>query len=119
MERLFVYGTLAPGRPNEHVMQKIAGDWLPARVKGKLIKAGWGFAQSAFPAMVPSEDGEDITGYVFQSADLGEHWPTLDDFEGADYVRVPTMATLDSGEMVEAYVYALAEGKAGHAGGAA
>lgn len=40
MERLFVYGTLCPGRPNEHVMQKIGGEWLPARVKGRLIKAG-------------------------------------------------------------------------------
>jgi gamma-glutamylcyclotransferase (GGCT)/AIG2-like uncharacterized protein YtfP len=94
MECLFVYGTLAPGRPNEHVMQKISGEWLPARVKGTLIKAGWGFAQSGFPAMVPSEDGQDIEGYVFRSARLGEHWPALDEFEGADYVRVLTKATL-------------------------
>ena len=119
MERLFVYGTLAPGRPNEHVMQKIRGEWLPAHVKGKLIKAGWGFARSGFPAMVPSEDGEDIEGHVFQSAHLGEHWRTLDEFEGPDYVRVLTMATLESGEVVEAYVYALAEGEAGDGGGAA
>ena len=52
--------------------------------------------------MVPSEDGEDIEGHVFQSAHLGEHWWTLDDFEGAHYVRVLTMATLESGEGVEA-----------------
>jgi hypothetical protein len=44
-----------------------------ARVKGKLIKSGWGFAQSGFPARVPSEDGQAIEGYVFQSAELGEH----------------------------------------------
>ena len=116
MERLFVYGTLAPGRPNEHVMQKIPGEWLPARVKGKLIKAGWGFAQSGFPAMVPSEDGQDIEGYVFRSARLAEHWATLDEFEGADYVRVLTKATLANGEVVEAYVYALAAGQAGGGG---
>jgi gamma-glutamylcyclotransferase (GGCT)/AIG2-like uncharacterized protein YtfP len=118
MERLFVYGTLGPGRPNEHVMQKIGGEWQAARVKGKLIKAGWGFAQSGFPAMVPSDDGEDIEGYVFQSAQLGELWPTLDEFEGADYVRVLTRATLANGDVVEAYVYALAMGEAGDGGGA-
>ena len=69
--------------------------------------------------MVRRDDGEDIEGYVFQSAHLGEHWRTLDDFEGADYVRVLTMATLESGEVVEAYAYALADGEAGDAGGAA
>ena len=52
--------------------------------------------------MVRRDNGEDIEGYVFQSAHLGEHWRTLDDFEGADYVRVLTMATLESGEVVEA-----------------
>lgn len=25
MQRLFVYGSLGPGRPNEHLMQKIGG----------------------------------------------------------------------------------------------
>lgn len=118
MERLFVYGTLGPGRPNEHVMQKIGGAWQAARVKGKLIKAGWGFAQSGFPAMVPSEDGQDIEGHVFQSENLAAHWKTLDEFEGADYVRVLTKATLDDGEVVDAYVYALPAGDAGDGGGA-
>ena len=69
--------------------------------------------------MVPSEDGEDIEGHIFKSAHLGEHWPTLDEFEGPDYVRVLTRATLESGDVVEAYVYALAEGEAGDGGGAA
>ncbi|KAB0731143.1 gamma-glutamylcyclotransferase, partial [Pseudomonas aeruginosa] len=27
MQRLFVYGSLGPGRPNEHLMQKIGGQW--------------------------------------------------------------------------------------------
>lgn len=68
--------------------------------------------------MVPSEDGHDIEGHVFQSARLGEHWPALDEFEGADYVRVLTKARLANGEVVEAYMYALAAGQAGDGGGA-
>ena len=27
IQRLFVYGTLAPGRPNEHVLSEIGGSW--------------------------------------------------------------------------------------------
>jgi gamma-glutamylcyclotransferase (GGCT)/AIG2-like uncharacterized protein YtfP len=42
MDHLFVYGTLGPGRPNEHVMQKIGGAWEAASLKGCLIQAGWG-----------------------------------------------------------------------------
>lgn len=33
-ERLFVYGTLAPGKPNEHVLAGLTGDWVAASVKG-------------------------------------------------------------------------------------
>ena len=33
MERLFVYGTLGPGRPNEHILLKIGGTWQPASVR--------------------------------------------------------------------------------------
>jgi gamma-glutamylcyclotransferase (GGCT)/AIG2-like uncharacterized protein YtfP len=36
--RLFVYGTLAPGRPNEHVFAEIPGRWEAATVKGKLVE---------------------------------------------------------------------------------
>ena len=42
-------------------------------MKGKLNKAGWGFAQCSFQARVPSEDGQAIESYVFQSAELGEY----------------------------------------------
>lgn len=40
--RLFVYGTLAPGRPNEHVLANLPGEWEPATVNGRLLQAGWG-----------------------------------------------------------------------------
>jgi len=43
-ERLFVYGTLAPGRPNEHILADVPGSWEPARVTGTLREEGWGAA---------------------------------------------------------------------------
>ena len=106
MERLFVYGTLGPGRPNEHVMQKIGGEWAPGSVKGQLVKAGWGAAMG-FPGLVITPDGDRIDGHVFESPNLPEHWASLDEFEGAEYQRVLTSVTLDSGDVVQAYVYAL------------
>jgi gamma-glutamylcyclotransferase (GGCT)/AIG2-like uncharacterized protein YtfP len=41
IERLFVYGTLAPGRPNEHVLSEIGGTWEAAIVTGTLRQEGW------------------------------------------------------------------------------
>lgn len=41
-KRLFVYGTLGPGRPNEHVLRAIGGKWKEAFVKGYLWPQGWG-----------------------------------------------------------------------------
>ncbi len=37
MEKLFVYGTLGPGRSNEHILKKIGGDWKKGFILGKII----------------------------------------------------------------------------------
>lgn len=38
MQRLFVYGTLAPGRENFAVVESIEGQWEEASVKGNSCK---------------------------------------------------------------------------------
>lgn len=105
-ERLFVYGTLGPGRPNEHVLSSIGGTWSAAHLKGELVHAGWG-AGMGFPGLVLKEDGETIQGHVFESEHLARHWPALDEFEGGEYRRVPAHVTLADGQQVQAFVYAL------------
>ena len=42
MQRPFVHGTLAPGRPNHHVLGHVPGTWEPATVTGDLVERGWG-----------------------------------------------------------------------------
>ena len=42
LDRLFVYGSLAPNRANHHVISHVQGTWQPATVKGKLHDQGWG-----------------------------------------------------------------------------
>lgn len=93
-QRLFVYGTLAPGRPNSHLLETIGGAWCRARVRGTLHEKGWG-ATLGYPAIVLDPRGEEIEGALFSSERLGDHWARLDDFEGPAYTRVSTEVTLD------------------------
>jgi gamma-glutamylcyclotransferase (GGCT)/AIG2-like uncharacterized protein YtfP len=106
VQRLFVYGTLAPGRPNEHVLAPLGGAWQPATVNGHLIQQGWGAAMG-FPALVLDARGEAVRGLVFSATEFDAFWDTLDAFEGAEYERVLAEAQLEDGRVVEAYVYVL------------
>ena len=104
--RLFVYGTLAPGRSNEHVLADVPGEWEPATVAGTLHEEGWG-AAAGYPGIVMDEHGGEVHGLLFSSERLAEHWARLDEFEGEGYERVLTRATRNDGTVVDAYVYAL------------
>ena len=103
---LFVYGTLAPGRSNAHVLAPIPGAWEPATVTGTLVQEGWG-AAAGYPGIILDEDGGTVAGLLFSSDALADHWPRLDAFEGDGYERVLTTVTRTDGTAVEAYIYAL------------
>lgn len=109
--RLFVYGTLAPGRPNEHILADVPGTWEPATVRGSLLQEGWG-AAVGYPGIVLTEYGDNIEGFLFTSDDLASHWARLDKFEGDGYVRVPVSVQLQDGTTIEAHIYALASSMA-------
>lgn len=111
MEHFFVYGTLAPGRPNAHVLADIDGTWTPATVRGSLVDDGWG-AALGYPGIVLSEGRGLVHGLVFSSPQLSTHWQRLDEFEGEGYARVPVTAILANGDCVPAWIYALAEAAA-------
>lgn len=104
--RLFVYGTLAPGRPNEHVLADIPGEWEPAIVTGTLLQEGWG-AAVGYPGIVLDQQGGEVEGFLFSSERLAEHWARLDEFEGEGYERVVTAVKRKDGTVVEAYIYKL------------
>ena len=104
MQRLFVYGSLAPGQANEHLLAGIDGTWEQATIRGKLYDRGWG-ASSGFPGLVLSEEGKNAEGHLFSSTKLSEHWAELDEFEGQDYRRVLAKVSLNDNRKVDAYVY--------------
>lgn len=87
-QKLAVYGTLAPGRPNHHVVAPLGGQWFDGLVVfGERLAAGWG-AQFGYPAIRYCLSGEDIPVHLLVSRELPHHWPRLDAFEGAEYRRI-------------------------------
>jgi gamma-glutamylcyclotransferase (GGCT)/AIG2-like uncharacterized protein YtfP len=106
IDRLFVYGTLAPGRCNAHVLAGLRGAWAPATVRGTLHPEGWG-AALGYPGVVLDASGSEVRGFVLTSEDLAAHWTRLDEFEGEGYARVVTSVTVEDGTIVEAHVYEL------------
>ncbi|MFZ2308152.1 MAG: gamma-glutamylcyclotransferase family protein [Rhodoferax sp.] len=106
LHRLFVYGTLAPGRSNAHVLAEVPGTWQPAQVRGTVHHVTWGPA-AGYPGLVLDAKGGVVPGLVFTSDELPAHWKRLDAFEGEGYARVPVQATLEDGTVVQAFVYVL------------
>ena len=98
--RLVVYGTLAPGQPNHHVIQAIEGSWRPCRLNA-VVKELHGL-----PVMTWLPRGRlTVNALLFESDDLPGHWQVLDRFEGTGYRRHLVEASVStSGEREDATV---------------
>lgn len=105
-QRLFVYGTLGLGKPNEHILKNIGGEFEKASVKGFLHDKGWGAAMGC-PAIRLDANGDKVEGFVFSSENIAQHWQALDKFEGEEYQRVLTKVALEDKTEVEAFIYTL------------
>jgi gamma-glutamylcyclotransferase (GGCT)/AIG2-like uncharacterized protein YtfP len=81
--RLATYGTLAPGKPNEHKLAHL-------------------------PGIILDETAAEVAVHVFESHDLPKHWPALDAFEGDGYARVDVPVLTAEG-VLEASVYVIAD----------
>ena len=104
--RLFVYGTLAPGKQNHPVLADLAGVWEQATVNGTLADEGWG-SDHGCPGLIPSSTAPEVHGYLFTSAELTDYWDTLDRFEGHDYQRELITTKLSNGQEVTSYAYSI------------
>jgi gamma-glutamylcyclotransferase (GGCT)/AIG2-like uncharacterized protein YtfP len=111
---LAVYGTLAPGQPNHHVVAPLGGEWTDGLVEGDLFPVGWG-AILGYPAFRPRAGGAAVAVKVLTSPLLATAWPDLDRFEGPEYQRIliPVFRSAPVGERqlyTVANLYAAAEG---------
>ena len=104
--RLATYGTLAPGRVNHHQLAELKGRWQQGTVRGRLAEAGWA-AALGYHGLVLDPLGPVVEVYLFESADLPDHWPRLDAFEGTGYRRVVTQVRTSDGRL-DAWIYVIA-----------
>jgi gamma-glutamylcyclotransferase (GGCT)/AIG2-like uncharacterized protein YtfP len=104
--RLATYGTLAPGRVNHHQLAGLKGQWQQGTVRGRLADAGWA-AALGYRGLVLDPLGPIVEVHLFESAELPDHSPRLDAFEGTGYRRVVTQVRTADGEL-DAWIYVLA-----------
>ncbi len=97
--RLAVYGTLAPGQPNHHIVAPLGGAWTDGFIEGELLPVGWG-APLGYWAFRPRVGGTAVAVHVLTAPGLATAWPTLDRFEGPEYQRivVPVFSPGQAGE---------------------
>ena len=86
-ETLAVYGTLAPGQPNHHIVEPLGGEWSDGVIEGDLFPAGWA-AELGYLAFRPRPGGAPVAVQVLTAPALATAWPMLDDFEGPEYQRI-------------------------------
>jgi len=103
---LATYGTLAPGRPNAHLLADLDGRWCDGVVHGHLVEDGWGAAMG-YPGIVLDDAAPAVPVQVLVSADLPAHWARLDAFEGEGYRRVAVRVRTAAGPL-RASIYVLA-----------
>jgi len=104
--RLATYGSLAPGRVNHHQLAGLKGRWQKGTVRGRLVDAGWG-AALGHPGLVLDPLAPVVEVHLFESAELSDHWPRLDEFEGAGYRRVVSQVRTADGEL-QSWIYVIA-----------
>ena len=101
-ERLAVYGSLAPGEHNAHVLAPLAGEWTEGEIIGTLQPITEGYA--AGYRGIRLDGGDAVPCMLFSSHDLPGFWPTLDHFEGAEFFR--TIVQVQIGDsLIEANLY--------------
>lgn len=114
--RLAVYGSLAPGRENHHVVAPLGGTWASGVVEGDLTRQGWG-AHLGYPALRLRGGGPAVPVQVLTSEALRGAWAKVDAFEGAEYRRVLVPVWTSAGDeralLTVANLYEAARGAAG------
>ncbi len=79
---LLVYGTLAPGRENHHLLAELSGSWSEVTISGVL--GAW----EGYPMFRWDPFGDRIPAWLLRSRDLPAHYDRLDEFETDAYVRL-------------------------------
>ena len=116
---LFVYGTLAPGHINEHILAPLLGTWTDEQISGSLHDAGLG-ATYRCPGLRLENSTIDhmdlsrgncsvVNGLLFESNELRKIWARLDELEGQEYQPQLTIALVAGNKYCRCIVYELVD----------
>ncbi|HYR29210.1 MAG TPA: hypothetical protein VEU30_12140, partial [Thermoanaerobaculia bacterium] len=72
-QTLAVYGTLAPGEPNHHVVSPYGGEWTRGVIEGELLPVGWA-AGLGYPGFRPRAGGTIVPVQVLIAPALADAW---------------------------------------------
>ena len=103
LDRLFVYGTLRDGQTARSLVANSITGANPATTEGSLY---------AFPMGYPGyveDGGGQVHGEVLWLTELAATFALLDAYEGTDFARMIRQVTLDSGEVIWAWIYVLSD----------
>jgi len=81
-QKLIVYGTLAPGAPNESVLEGIDGLWQDCKIRGEIIR------YTGLNYFKWSPNAGEIDAKMFISKSLPDKLSSIDRFEGGNYHRI-------------------------------
>jgi gamma-glutamylcyclotransferase (GGCT)/AIG2-like uncharacterized protein YtfP len=99
VEKLFVYGSLAPEQPNHQILSDLSGTWTNCKIIGSIMKID-GLQYFNWDIR-----GEEIEVQLFTSLGLQKKWESLDHFEGSSYTRHLITGKLPNSELIIANIY--------------
>ena len=105
LDRLFVYGTMRQGQTARSLVAGSVTRCVKASTSGQIY---------AFPMGYPGyvEGTDRVVGEVLWLTDLAATFGLLDAYEGEDFVRVIRQVTIETGEELWTWIYALADPEA-------
>src|SRR5262245_55718229 len=103
LDRLFVYGTLRQGQTARTLLANQVTRCVGAHTAGQIYAFPMGY-----PGYCEAPEGV-VHGEVVWLTELAATFGLLDAYEGQDFVRVIRQVTLETGEEVWAWVYALSD----------
>lgn len=106
MNTLFVYGTLKPGFPNNHILKAFGGNFFKATLLGFQFDKVWE-KKTGYPGLIKSDSNSKVEGFLFVSENLIDNWKVLDDFETKAYSRKIVSVLLEDNRKVDGFVYVI------------
>jgi len=103
---LAIYGTLAPGKANHHLIAGLGGTWHDAAVRGRLGRVPGGIHEG-LPAIVLDPAAAPHPLKVLVCDHLPAAWARLDAFEGEEIQRLLVPLEAAGGITGVANIYAL------------